>query len=171
MERIKQWAGTFIVALALAVLLTRFAGVGTESADAAAPKEVVISPYQFVAYNGNSYWYAFNGELSGTGYFQAAVPLPAGKKITGITIHAYDNHAGYNVCASVYITHPMTDSGEVPDLDTVCTSSASLFRAWPSKTWDAYKLQPGDIAIVRVDFQSPTYDPNLKLHGVAIQYK
>jgi hypothetical protein len=170
MERIKHWVGTFIVALALAVLLTRFTGVGTESADAATPKEVVISPYQFVSAGGSG-WSAVDGNISGVGYFHAAVPLAAGKKISGITIHALDNHIGYNICAWVVIAHPMTDAGELPELGTVCTSGASPFREWPSTTWEPYKLQPGDVAIVRVLFQNPTYDPSLWLHGVSIQYK
>jgi hypothetical protein len=170
MERIKQWAGTFIVALALAVLLTRFIGAGTESADAATPKEVVISPYEFVSASGTG-WSSVDGRISGAGHFHAAAPLAAGKKITGITIHAYDNHIGYNICAWVIIAHPMTDAGGLPALGSVCTSGASNFREWPSTTWEAYKLQPGDVAIVRVLFENPTFDSSLWLHGVAIQYK
>jgi hypothetical protein len=173
MERIKKWAGMFIVALALAVLLTRLVGFGTEQAEAASTKTLMIGPSAFTAVYNIDPWYKGDGFFLNGSLLTAPINLDAGKKITGYTVYYYDNDAT-NLCVQVWLQRPLQDfDGDVllPGTLGVCSSSAidTLPRIMVATLPAPYKLLETDAPFVQVDFSD--FNSNLYLRGVAIHYK
>jgi hypothetical protein len=168
MDRIKQWAGTFIVALALAVLLTRFAGVGTESADAASTKTLWIGSNSFVPGEDTVTWLISGPSFMGDGSFGAPIPLAAGKKIVALTVDYFDNNPSYELCAALSIDPAGGDSGE--NKAEGCTSGASASNGILTLPLEPpYKLLSSDIPYVLVYFYSK--NSNLRVYNVGILYK
>jgi hypothetical protein len=167
MTHIKQWAGMFIVALALAVLINKFAGPGTETAEADSPKTLWLGAASFVPTRHLNLWHSGGPGIIGEGYFIAPITLPPGKKITGMTVDFVDLASDpLTLCVWLYIDAPG------PGVNTIAsgcstnpnTSSSMAFPVSPS-----YKLSPSDIPFVEVRLQG--YSEEMRLHRVGIQYK
>jgi hypothetical protein len=168
MERIKQWAGMFIVALALAVLLTRLDGAGTESADAASTKILWLGSASFVPTNEEATWTLNGSYFVGSGFFFAPINLPAGKKIEGITFDYLDNAPSDDLCAAVWVDP--VGLASVSEKVIGCSSGyldslASLKVALSPP----YTLKSSDIPFVMVHFD--THSTDLRMYNVGIRYK
>jgi hypothetical protein len=168
MDRIKQWAGTFVVALALAVLFTRFVGVGTETADAASTKTLWIGSTSFVPGEDTVTWMISGPYFMGDGSLVAPIPLAAGKKIVGFTVDYLDNNPTYELCAALSIDPAGSDNGE--NKAEGCTSGASASDGTLTLPLaQPYKLLSSDIPYVLVYFYSK--NSNLRVYNVGILYK
>jgi hypothetical protein len=168
MDRIKQWAGMFIVALALAVLLTRFDGLRTQSADAASTKILWLTSANFVRTNEQGTWSLNGSYFVGSGYFFAPVSLPVGKKIEGITFEYLDNEPSDDLCASVWID-PVgiaTATQRVGGCSSGASSSAASIKFALSP---AYTIKSSDMPFVAAYFD--THSTHLRIFNVGIMYK
>jgi hypothetical protein len=170
MAQLKQWIGTLVVALALAVLLTRLTGPHTGTTEAASTKTLMIGAAAFGPYHDSNSWFNSGTNMYGSGTFNAPIPLEAGRKITGITVYFYDN-TPFMLCFSAHVVKATGTAFDdvVLSLGDCSSGASTTMPNSMSDTFTAYKLQPGDTAFVAVNFTGE--DGDLILRGVAIQYK
>jgi hypothetical protein len=168
MDRIKQWTGMFVVALALAVLLTRFAGIGTETADAASTKTLWIGSTSLVPADGTVNWTINGSHLMGDGYFYAPITLPAGKKIMGITIDYLDNDPDNQICATVWVD-PAGSATASPQIGGCSTATSATPATITLPLSPSYKLLSSDVPFVAVFLGN--HVSTLRLYTVGIMYK
>jgi hypothetical protein len=169
MQRIRRIAEVFIVAVALVIVGGRMLDLQAETADAASPKILWISPSEFTPINHNTVWYNYGSDLYGIGNFTARIQLPAKRSLTGITAYYYDNSNPGDVCVSLLIEHaglPL-QSPTIPVLG-LCSQGQQIANTSMSQTFAAYKLQPNDLAFVEVDLIG---SPNVSVRSIAIQFK
>jgi hypothetical protein len=149
--------------LALGALLI---GLQAGTAEAAQPRTLWVEPLNFVPWTDTAQ-FTFNGpNLYGTELYAPAA-MPAGKKISGITIYYLDNSAG-DLCVTLSV-HPVGAVNWLP-MGAAC-SSGEQPQASSSQTVfpTVYKLRQGDIPFLHASFGA--YDPNLLLLSVGVQYK
>jgi hypothetical protein len=168
MDRIKQWAGMFIVALALAVLLTKLVGTGAESDDAASTKTLWLSSANFVPTNEQGTWTLNGSYFVGSGYFFAPINLPAGKKIEGITFDYLDNEPSDELCAAVWID-PVGLPSAAQKIGGCSSGTLATMASLNVPLSPSYSLKSSDMPFVVVYFD--THSAALRMYNVGIQYK
>jgi hypothetical protein len=168
MTHIKQWAGMFMVALVLAVLLTRFAGPGTETAEADSPKTLWLGPSNFVPGADYTQWRLYGHYVTGDGYFYAPVMLPPGKKITGMTVDYLDFAFGDELCVRLFVD-PAGSFSSTSKAGGCSTTDDHLTRSLAFPVSPSYKVAATDTLHVWVLLEGNTDD--LQLYSVGIQYK
>jgi hypothetical protein len=168
MTQLRQWSAMFIVALALAVLLNRFAGPGTETAEADSPKTLWLGPSNFVPGSEYTRWRLYGHFITGDGYFYAPVMLPPGKKITGMTVDYLDFAFSDDLCARLLVD-PAGSVSSTSKANGCSTSYDPLARSLAFPVSPSYKVAATDTLYVWVLLEGNTDD--LQLYSVGIQYK
>ena len=165
-----------LMAVLLAVVLAAGLLVGVGGGEQAAAKEpratvgkIMIPASAFIPTTDN--WdYSNSGyyltTIGGSGNFSAPLVFPVPVvRIRKITLYAYDNTAGGNICATLFRSQPLTD--DEATAGGVCTSD----NATDPQVVGTTGIDPRRVnTAVHGPYLWVTIDPNTDFYGVQVVY-